>query len=663
MKQRKSSRQKRWKNVLSSLGLAWLVCCAAWSFPAEAEDTLAKAFRLGQGGQWKDAIALARRSGDRATQKLVYWMYLRNNGADASFGEIKQFLLDNPAWPDHRSVRRRAEAAMDDSTPAKEVIDWFTKYPPDTRDGKMKLVEAYQRLSGKADDPKAVEIIRDIWRSGLVDRSQHRDYLLKYKQYLKTEDHIAHIDSLMWKYRFTAAKSLFHLVDADHQLLFETRMMLAQGQRGVEGKLKKIPSKLKLDPGLLFERMRWRANRRDFEGVQEILLIAPKKLPYPEAWWAVRNRLIRELASYKYYKHAYILSQNHGQTSGIGLAEAAWLAGWLSLVHMKKPGEAYEHFYQLYHGTQYPISKSRGAYWAGRAAMANGNKDIGRKWYGIAAHYSYTFYGQLAQLELNPYANVVVPEDPEVTRDDFAAYLKEELPQTVLMLHRIGEKWLEKQFVIHMATYETTPKRRAMAGKLGQKLNNLHLGVKAAKEAVKEDILLVDSGYPVISFPPKKPLELAMSMAITRQESEFWPEARSGAGALGLMQLLPSTAKETAKKLGMGYDLRALTHTPTYNLQLGSTYLYNLIQGWDGNAMLAVASYNAGAGRIRQYVKRFGDPSEGEIDPVLWVEELPLSETRNYVQRVLENLQIYRYKLAKDKTKVPLLLKKDLGYR
>ena len=335
------------------------------------------------------------------------------------------------------------------------------------------------------------------------------------------------------------------------------------------------------------------------------------------------------------------------QTDGLPYAEAEWLAGWLALRFMDKPTEAYQHFTALYQKVSTPISRARAAYWSGRAAEGIGQKNLAEKWYKTAASFQTVYYGQMASIELRMTDHLPQVSPPVLTKSDLRNFGENELIRTALLFHKAGMADDAGRFLQAFISYEETPKAYRYGAELAAKMGEYHEAVRIAKKATKKGLFLTAQSYPTITkwLKNEDAIEWALIHALIRQESMFKYTAVSPAGARGLMQLMPSTAKATAKKLEMSHQTSWLTQKPSHNIKLGAEYMRSLIERFDGNYPLAIASYNAGPGRVNQWLKQFGDPRKGEIDIIDWIELIPYSETRNYVQRVMEGVYVYRLRL------------------
>lgn len=613
---------------------------------------------------WNDVKIFRSRLNDPVAQALLHWRYLAAQGTYPSFSELIEFLRNHPDWPERESLMKRAEEIMPLHYDPQKVIAIFAGQEPLTGDGKLKLGAAYIAIGQK---DYGTFWIREAWTKHTLTSDIENRIRSDYRQYLRKEDHRARLQHLLWWQSYSAARRLFPYLDKDDQIVASARMDLAVG-RSKQASLAPVPRKYLDDPGLIYEQAR-RFRKADMEKeAREILKKAPQdetRLVRSDKWWDERGILARDAIEERLYGEAYDLAAHHVASPGVDFAEAQWLAGWLALRYLDDPEQAILHFQTLYEGVRYPISRSRAAYWLGRSLERTGNVADAHNWYVKAAELQTTYYGQLAAERISPSERpqIALPEPWAVSNGDIKRTLNKEIIQAVVMLHDFGQPKTLKQFVLHLAEHLEDPiELSSLADILGQ-LGYPHYSLKVAKKASLKHVFLIDRSYPVNALPKAvggaAQVEPALVLGLSRQESEFNPEARSGAGALGTMQLMPATAKAVARKYGLSYDQGRLGQDASYNMTLGSAFLADLVRRFDGSYVLAAAAYNAGPTRVRQWLSIFGDPRNPSIDPIDWIETIPFSETRNYVQRILENTQVYRYRLANKPT--PLLLSNDLG--
>ncbi|MEE9250984.1 MAG: lytic transglycosylase domain-containing protein, partial [Alphaproteobacteria bacterium] len=527
-----------------------------------------------------------------------------------------------------------------DSIPDAEVLAWFSRREPRTVKGRMHLARALL-ATGKRE--QATALLRETWVNGNFPRRQERSFLRRYRKFLRKEDHVARLDRLLWAGRSWEARRLLRRVEAGQRALAVARIRLRRFRGGVDSAIQRVPKALIDDPGLVYERLRWRRRKGRDEDARALLENPPQDLVRPGAWWIERGVLARRALKQGEISIAYRLARDHQQTSGVMFAEAEWLAGWIALRFLEDSEDALRHFTALYENVRFPISLARGAYWAGRAAEAKGDTALAQEWYAKAARHFTTFYGQLAEARLDGKALPVVPKDPQPGADEAVAFANNELVRAAKLMGLSADREHLGRFILHLNKKARTPAEHALIASLAASQNRPDLAVAAAKRSLRRGVYLLDAAYPAYPLPRDRDgLEPELLLALLRQESAFDIAAISDAGARGLMQLLPSTARIVARQLKLGYSTRKLTTDAEYNMTLGAAYLARLLDQFAGSYVLALAAYNGGPTRVRRWLRANGDPRRADVDVIDWIELIPFDETRDYVQRVLENLQVYR---------------------
>ena len=450
---------------------------------------------------------------------------------------------------------------------------------------------------------------------------------------------------------------MYPLVDADVKALAEARLALANQLNNAESYISHVPASLHNDPGLLYERLRWRRKNNMDDSAIEILTQAPSQLGRPDKWWDERNILIRRVMERRDYRLAYKLAADHGLQSGFDYVQAEFMAGWLALRFLNRPDTAHDHFEALLATANTPISRARGAYWLGRSLESLGDKQAAEQAYETAAALNTTFYGQLAMTRL--YANPIIRSDPEpaIPANVRAHFFARDSVKAVEHLLRIGQSDRARHFFKAITDYSNQRVDFALLMELAYELQRPDWAINAAKAAAQKNMLVGAGSFPVLSLRIPTPPDLAFTHALIRQESLFNADAGSPAGARGLMQLMPRTAQGICHKLDIHYHESKLTE-PDYNLRLGTAFVQEQLDQFNGSYILALAGYNAGPRRAREWMEQFGDPRTPHVDPIDWIEMIPIYETRNYVQRIIENLQFYRARL--NGGQAPLLIVKDL---
>jgi soluble lytic murein transglycosylase len=611
---------------------------------AEQRELYTKAFAAAEAGRWDEVHRLTPQGREVIANKVLRWLEMQQPRSGVSFEDLAAFIDANPDWPMQDILMRRAEEALVDRTDDSVVLAWFALRGPATVDGSMRYAEALFRASDRV---KGIATVKEAWRSGGFGTKQELSFLQRYKGYLTGEDHAKRLDKMIWDGRYDEARRVMKLVDANTRLVADARIRLANMSFGIDGALKKVPEHLQRNPGLVFERMRWNRRKGRVDSALELMRNAPKDLGRPDVWWPEREYLARKAVAAGKMSEAYKIVREHQLTGGAGLAEAEFLSGWIALRSQKDSKAALTHFTRLYETARFPVTQARGAYWAGRAAEAAGDKKTAQAWFQKAAAFPITFYGQLGLDKLDAGARTAWPTIPQATPAERRAFEQSELTRAARLMAELGVYDRVKPFIMRQVTTAKAPVQHALAGELALALDRPDLAVAAAKRSSQSaGVMLPEYGWPVSPNIKGDQPERALIHATVRQESAFEIQAVSRAGARGMMQLMPATAKAIARSLGLPHSDHRLLNDPHYNVQIGRTYLGRLIEEFDGSYVLALAAYNAGPARARQWIRENGDPRRSNVDVVDWIELISFEETRNYVQRVLENLQVYRQVLG-----------------
>ncbi len=596
--------------------------------------------------------------------KLMRWFLYTEIQNGASFQEISTFIKDNGGWPRMDTLLANAENAMKPSMSARDVLRWFEAYPPLTTQGQVRFAAALLKLERR---DEAVTMLRRAWVEGKFNKSQEKQFYKLYRRYLTKFDHEARLDRLLWEGRYWPSRRMFWKVNEDQRRLATARFQLRNMQGNVDAAIKAVPDGLKNHPGLIYERLRWRRIKNKDKSALELLINLPTDLPYAKKWYIEREILARRALKNGFITQAYRIVSNHGvsKASTAAYADAEWLSGWIAMRFLGEAEWGYRHFVNMVGNVRYPISLARGAYWAGRAASMLNQTEQAEQWYRSAAAHATTYYGQLAALQIDTRKNVMLPLSMPVKNiETITRFRAHELTRAAETLVAIdAADWL-RSIIVKLQSVEDTVLWKTQTADFARSLGRPDLGIKVAKFAVREALGMISAGYPVLDLPPipKKnrgvKLERALVLALIRQESAFYAQAHSGAGARGLMQLMPRTAKRVARQVGLKYSKSRLLSDGTYNLKIGQSYLSQMVKNFDGSYILALAAYNAGPSRAKRWVRLNGHPRDVDVDAIDWVELIPFSETRNYVQRILEGVQVYRALLSK--TNVALQLDEDL---
>ncbi len=613
---------------------------------AAASDVQArKLVAAAEDEKWDDVRRLAPLASDPHVRAYADWLDFQQDNTAASFEDIAAFLDAHPTWPRLPELRRNAEKALDGTQGNLQLSTWFERNRALTGEGALAHLDVLSALGRTADIPG---LARTYWISRNFDHGIEPKFLRSYGKYLRKSDHKARLDRLIWHRNHTDAWRMLKRVDSGQAALGTARILLARRSPGVDSAISRIPATLRGSPELWFERLRWRRFEDMDSSAADILSRFQGARPMPERWSLEARILARRALEDGHYSQAAKLVAKHGLKGGGEFAEAEFLAGWIHLRFLKDPNAAEDHFKTLFNGVSYPISRSRGAYWKARAVKARGNDQLAREWFDRAAGYPTTFYGQEATRELGRTLSSFTfstPSDTETRR----AFVEQELVQLVQRLHEMGANAGLRTFLLHLAGLAESAEERLLVAQLAHESGRPREAIRAVKRVSQLDNLIGIAGYPMTPIPitsvKGNPPE-ALVLSVIRQESGFDRTALSGAGARGMMQLMPGTAKRVASSLSAPYRKPLLTKDPAYNIRLGRAYLGEMLDRYAGATPLALAAYNAGPHRVDRWLNQFGDPRAGQIEMIDWIESIPFAETRNYVQRVSETQPVYEYLLA-----------------
>ena len=589
-------------------------------------------------------------------RKLLEYLAADNMGNRLSFAEIDRARIDLAAWPHAANRQMWAERALDGSSLSpQQIADWF-KVEPATAQGAMALASAYQQL-GRDADLKA--LVQHFWRDRSFDAQAQTQFLARFGSLLTTEDHIRRADTLLYQPKTAALEAVLGMIPDDWKKVAEARIALRDGARNADALYAEVPAEHQHDPGLSVARARWLYDRD--RGPEALPLIAdfPKDPPEDASsgFWLLRRQLVNVAVKLGDYATAHKAVDAHGLKPGADAADAEFLGGWLALTKLHDPEDAQRHFARLEVIGASPITVSRALYWRGRAMEALGDPIAAQAYYGQGAKYYTTFYGQMAAAKAGM-KEIDLGKDPVPTADDRARFQANELVTAARLLHEAGARDLYRSMLV--AADEGLPHLVGIAQliDMAEDTGQGDLTMRLARLAGQRGLVLPERGYPVRRPPESSTVEAAFTLGIIRQESGFDANIKSSVGARGMMQLMPSTAKVLAKRAGVRRFREKMLDDADFNMRLGTTYLGNLVSEFDGSYIMAAAAYNAGPGRPSQWMAACGDPRSASVDPVDYIECIPIGETRNYVMRVLENVEVYRARL--NGGRAPLTVVADL---
>ncbi len=612
------------------------------STPQSDKDALENVIELVRKHKSADATQAQAVISDPVARKLAEWLILRSDDNGASVERYRAFVSANPSWPSQTFLRRRIEAALwDDHRDDATVWSWFENESPVSAKGRFALARV---MIARGDRTNAERLVREAWRGDGMSEDTETTALDLFGALLTAGDHKARMDNLLYGTEqeaggMRAAKRL----GAGHVALAKARIASNRKASNAKSLLDAVPSELRGDAGYLFAKIQLLRREEKFAEAAQLMLGAPKdpnRLHNLDEWWIERRLLARKMLDTGEHRTAYLIARDAALPSrDIYKTEQEFTAGWIALRFLNDPAVAAQHFARIGVGSVNPTALARAGYWQGRAAEAAGRAQEARAAYGRAAEQSTSYYGQLAraklglpQLELNG-----APRGRGVERL--------EIVRAVQLLYELDEREIAIPIFGDMGE-NGDPDALAGLGELTARNNDARGMLLLGKAALNRGLPFDHYAYPVNGIPPFKQfgpeVEPSVVYSIARQESAFNQAVVSPAQAYGLMQVTPDAGRYVCKRAGVGFDLSRMKTDPVYNATLGAAELGGLLEDYRGSYIMTFAGYNAGRGSVKKWVERYGDPRDPKVDAVDWVEQIPFSETRNYVQRIMENLQVYR---------------------
>jgi soluble lytic murein transglycosylase len=617
--------------------------------PASAEDVarVKTAVGLARQGKSSQATDEQRAISDPAARKLVEWAILRSDNNNADFPRYASFLAANPGWPAIGALRRRAEAMLwvENVEPAK-VRAFFAKDPPLTTRGRFALARA---LIAQGDRAGAQGYVREAWRNDSFGSDLEDDAMEAFGNLITTADHKARMDMRLYAEDVENAMRSAGRAGGNASTIAKARVAVIKKASNAKALLDAVPAEARNDVGYIFSSAQW-LRRADKAGEAAALVLSiPRDSSATidtDQWWIERRLIARKLLDDNDAKTAYQVARNAAVPARDNYrVEHQFTAGWIALRFLNDPATAQTHFAKIAQGINNPISLARASYWQGRASEAMGRQQEARAHYQAAAQHPTAYYGQIARAKLGM-KDLVLRSPPERH-----GTLQHEVVRAIDLLYAVGERDLIAGMLADLGerAQQDAPVLAAL-GDVATRNKDARATLLLGKGALGRGLPLDHYAFPVIGIPDFKTVGPAIDLptvySIARQESTFNQRTLSTAKAMGLMQVTPEAGRYVAKKFNVSFDAKKLMADPVYNVQLGAAELADLIVDYRGSYILSFAGYNAGRGRVRDWVERFGDPRDPNVDPIDWVERIPFSETRNYVQRVLENLQVYRVRFG-----------------
>lgn len=576
---------------------------------------------------------------------ILAWAIALYGGDRVPSGEIAAAAELLPGWPGMKTLRRNSERALARENPAADVvIKAFDGSQPQTAEGVIALARAYV---AKGNVQAAQSVLSPFWRTEKLEARDETAIINEFGPIISAADHRYRMERMFYADRIGSAQRVATLAGAKE--LADAWAASSQGDKNTPKLLAAVPADQR-GAGYLFAEAEYLRKRKKFADAAALLLKAPTDraaLVDPDAWWIERRVLSRELVDKGDMKTAYRIVAAHMAESPTNAADAEFHAGWYALRGLKDPTRAAEHFSRIANLAQGSLSLSRAYYWLGRAAEAGGPGDA-KEYFTKASAFGTTFYGQLAGERIgNRVLNIASPQPDEIDRQSFQ---KREAVSAINRLRDAGYERYANTLYIDLAGQLTSAGEVALLAQMAEKQGNHFLALRIGKIAASNGVNVGALSHPIGVIPETANISgsgKALAYAIARQESEFNVSAVSRVGALGLLQLMPGTAEQLAKKAGMTFSEAKLTTDPGYNATLGAAFLGQQLDRYDGSYVLTFAGYNAGPRRADQWIKRYGDPRGKDIDTVVdWIERIPYAETRSYIQRVMENYEVYKMRIS-----------------
>ena len=633
--------------------LAALVAAAPARAPAQNGDaaSIKQALDLLRNGDAPKAQAIAGQMRDPAARALVQWAAIRLTPKDMGFEKINAFLRERPYWPHQSLMRRRAEKLLyDERRDAATVRVFFGREKPVSGEGRLALARALLATDKNA----AHALVREAWQLEDLSKDIETATLKEFSGVLARADHKARADRLFYQEKHEPGLRAAERGGAELSAYGKARAAVIRKAANAGKLLDAVPAALRTEAGYIFARIKLLRRKEDYAGAAKLLLAAPrdpKALIDTDEWWVQRRLIARKLLELDDARTAYrIVSQAAMPEKENPQVERDFTAGWIALRFLKDPAAAARHFAAIHKLSSHPTSIARGHYWHGRALEAAGDRVAARAEYDRAARHVYAYYGQIARSRIgNKELPVSAPPAPSAAAR--AEFDRQEPVRAIRLLYAAGEPELALSMLLDLTERARDVATTTLLAEIPHQAQDARSLVFVAKAAFGRGLPLDAHAFPIFGMPAFKPagpaIDSALVYSIARQESAFNPKAVSPADARGLMQVTPPTGKAIAKKYGVAFDAKKLIGDPAFNVQIGAAELGDLLEVYRGSYILAFAAYNAGRSRVAEWIGRYGDPRDAKIDPIDWVERIPFSETRNYVQRIMENVQVYKARFGK----------------
>jgi soluble lytic murein transglycosylase len=605
-----------------------------------------QAIELARRGKAKEATEVEGRIGDPLARKLVEWAILRSDDNLADSARFRAFIAANPSWPSLLMFRRRAEAMLWQERADLATIRHFTGGAPISAKGGLALGHA---LLAAGDQAGAHAAIREPWRREPLSRDLEEQVLQTFGGILTRADDKVRMDVRLYARDNDAGLRAAQRLGGNEPAIAKARIAVNDKAANAKALLDALPDSAQADPGVMFSRIQWLRRNDKLAEAASLMASAPRDpavIHDVDEWWIERRVLTRKLLDAGDAAAAYKVAREAAQPAKENYrVEHEFTAGWIALRFLNESALAAQHFARIGNGITNPIALARGAYWRGRAAEAMNRTQEAHGFYEHAARFSTAYYGQLARARLG-LSELALAAPPRPSAENRASLSRIEVARAAAILYALGERDLVIPLMADLAERTEDIGTLVALAEVATHYQDARSVLLIGKAALGRGYAFDHYAFPTFGLPHYSAIgpevETAVVYAIARQESAFNPRDMSSARALGLMQVTPEAGRYVAKKFNVAYDEKRLLYDNVYNMQIGAAELGDDIAAYRGSYILAFAGYNAGRGRVHEWVASFGDPRDPNVDPVDWVERIPFSETRNYVQRILENLQVYR---------------------
>ncbi len=617
-----------------------------------ASRTLTQGLSALRKGKMSQALKArsALRSGSLERKVMAWAIAMKGTGVPAE--TLHAIANDLSYWPGQKTMRGNLERALVKENNSKNLRLAFGQSKPESREATIALARAHLNAGAKR---SAHAVVAPLWRNTTLTRSLENSVLKTFGSILTRADHRARVEYLLSKRRIRGAERIAGRAGITR--IVKAHAAVERKQRSASSALKAVPGSQRTDPTYLLAKAKHLRQADKLSAAAKVLLSVKSNriiANNADRYWIEQRILASDLLDARSPKTAYRLADHNVAASPSKRIDAEFYAGWIALQKLNKSKAAVRHFKQLLTIATTPLSRSRGHYWLGRALAKSGKKSAAKAQFETAARWDTTYYGQLAARNLGK-SKIRISKAPP-SRSDRAVFSRFELVQAIAKLESAGQKNTARTFYRHLAKHLEKPGQLALLAARAEQKRDYQLSLQVGKIGFRRGFDVDTLAWPIGAIPRNTKTSgagLPLAYAIARQESTFQVDARSPANALGLLQLLPTTARRTAQKIGIRYSRSRLVTDASYNARLGTAYLHQQMQKFGGSLILTFAAYNAGPRRAQDWIERYGDPRGKSTAFVIdWVEQIPYSETRNYVQRVMENYQVYKARLKGSKLNI-----------